>query len=485
MWRLEQLKVVLVFAAVLVAAGVLTAAEGPSPEASSTALATATVREFGAVGDGQADDTAALQRAVDAPAGDIRLPRGVYRITSPIVIDLDRVGPTSVVGSGTARIVMAAPGPALKFIGTHEGTAGPATVKPNVWERQRMPGVDGIEIRGAHADAEGIEATGTMQMVITRVNVREVLHAIHLTVRNRNVIVSDCHLYENRGVGLFLDDVNLHQINVTGCHISYNAGGGIVVRAGNVRNLQVSGCDIEGNMAPDAPPTANVLIDCTGGEAGTAEVAIVGCTIQHSHDSPDSANIRYIGTDKAGRPWGNVSIADNVLSDVQINVDVRNARGISVVGNTFWKGMQQNLRVEDSYNILVGPNVFDRNPRYQDQREASNGLLFSHCADTTITGLHVNGVSRAAAGLVLEDCRRLNVTGCTILDCDRAGLLLENVSHSRVSDCLIRNDREDAEGFTPLKVVGGSGNMIVDNLLGGKLDVDPDTAWAAGNVTQP
>jgi len=29
------------------------------------------------------------------------------------------------------------------------------------------------------------------------------------------VIVSDSHVYENRGIGVFLDAVNLHQINVT------------------------------------------------------------------------------------------------------------------------------------------------------------------------------------------------------------------------------------------------------------------------------
>ena len=65
---------------------------------------TATVYDFGAVGDGVADDTEALQQAVDARIGDVRLPRGVYRITRPIVIDLDKVGFTSVVGSGTAAL---------------------------------------------------------------------------------------------------------------------------------------------------------------------------------------------------------------------------------------------------------------------------------------------------------------------------------------------------------------------------------------------
>ncbi|NQT12882.1 MAG: right-handed parallel beta-helix repeat-containing protein, partial [Planctomycetes bacterium] len=431
----------------------------------------ATVRDFGAVGDGVTDDTAAIQKAVDQGAGDISFPRGVYRISQTILINLDEVGPTSLVGSGAARILMTGPGPAVKFVGTHQGTAGPSTVKPNVWDRQRMPTVDGLEIIGAHEEAVGIEATGTMQLVVTRVNVRKALHGIHLTVRNRNVLVANCHLYENRGAGLYLDDVNLHQINVSNSHISYNAAGGIVVRAGNVRNLQVSGCDLEGNMPLDepekteAPATANILIDCTGGSAGTAEVAITGCTIQHTHAAVDSANIRFVGLDAGDRRWGHLVIANNVLSDVQINVDLLLARGVSIVGNTFWKGVQHNLRIVDSTNVVVGPNVMDRNPRYQDQLQADDGVLVRNCQDLTITGLHINGVRRKEAGLILEDCRRLNVTGCTILDCDHAGLLLKNVTESRVSDCLISNNLDEAEPWVPIKVIGGGGNTIVDNRL--------------------
>ncbi len=445
------------------------AARTPKVGRSATAQAS-TVRRFGVVGDGVADDTEAIQKAVDAGTGDILFPRGIYRISRPIVIELDRVGPTSMVGTGTPRILMTGPGPAVRFVGTHEGTADPQTVKPNVWRRQRMPAVDGLEIIGAHEEAVGIEATGTMQLTVTRVNVREALHGIHLAVRNRNVLVADCHLYKNRGVGLYLDDVDLHQINVTNCHISYNAAGGIVVRAGNVRNLQVTGCDIEGNMPlepqPEAPPTANVLIDCTGGKGGTAEVAVTGCTIQHTHAANDSANIRFVGLDRMDRRWGHLVIANNVLSDVQINVDVRLARGVSIVGNTFWKGVKHNLRVVDSTNVVIGPNVMDRNPRYQDQAQADDGVLLRNCRDSTVTGLHINGVRRKEAGLILEDCSGLNITGCTILDCDGAGLLLKNVTDSRVSDCLIRDRRPDVESFEPLKVIGGGENVIVDNLIG-------------------
>ena len=107
------------------------------------------------------------------------------------------VGPTALIGSAAARLVMTGPGPALKFIGTHEGTAAPASVKDNVWQNQRMPTVDGIEIVGAHPEADGIEAVGTMKLIVTRVEVRKARHAVHLTTRNRNVIVSNCHFYEN------------------------------------------------------------------------------------------------------------------------------------------------------------------------------------------------------------------------------------------------------------------------------------------------
>jgi len=461
---------ILAAAVALLTGSVCLAAPGGGP---SRGAPVRTVRDFGAVGDGEADDTAAIQRAVDSKVGDVFLPRGRFRLTRTVVIDLDAVGPTSVVGTGAATVVMAGPGPALRFVGTHEGTASPATVKPNVWERQRSPIVDGIEIVGAHEAACGIEASGTMQLTVSRTTIRKTLHAIHLVKRNRNVIVSHCHLYENRGVGLYLDDVNLHQINVTGSHISYNGGGGIVVRAGNVRNLQVAGCDIEGNMAAKGPPTANILIDSTGGSHGTGEVAIVGCTIQHTHQAPDSANVRFIGTDSGGVARGNVTIADNVLSDVQVNVHVAKARGVSITGNTFWKGYRANLLVEDSAAVVVGPNVFDRNPAYQEEKAADTPLLFRRCADATLTGLHIDGVRRAPAALTIENCRRFNVTGCTILDCDGVGLLLKNVTDSRVSGCLIRNDLPDAKGWVPLRVTGGRGNQIADNLLDRPAEVEP------------
>jgi hypothetical protein len=367
------------------------------------------------------------------------------RITQPIVIDLDRDGPAAIRGLGLTRIIMDGPGPALKFVGTHAGTADPKSVQPNVWASQRMPIVDGIEIVGNHPEACGIELTGTMQATLTRLNIRGCLHAVHLTGKNRNVLISDSHLYENSGCGVLLDDVDLHQINITGSHISYNAGGGVVSRKGNVRNLHITGCDIESNVSSERPLLANILIDCRDSRYGTAEVAITGCTIQHNSPAIDGANVRIIGRSNATDTQpvvreGNVTITGNVLSDVQTNVHLKDCRGVTLQGNTFWMGYQYNLLVEDCTNVVIGPNNLDRNPRYDygNATTSHNAVAFQNCADCTISGLHVTQVREAPAGITFTNCRWCNISDLTVLDCPGPALSMVDCEHCRVAGLLTR-----------------------------------------------
>lgn len=459
--------------------------------ATATAAA-ADVTAFGARGDGEADDTAALQRAVGA-GGSVRFARGTYRITQTVVVDLEQTGFVALHGDGVARVVMAGAGPAFRFVGTHEGSAEPGQFKPNVWARQRAPMVDGLEIVGAHPEADGVEATGTMQFTVTRALLRELRHGIRLAVRNRNVLIADSHIYRCRGIGIFYDQVNLHQSNITGCHISYCAGGGVVSRGGNVRNVHIGNCDIESNMAKDAPATANILLDSAGGCIG--EVAITGCTIQHNSSGPDSANIRILGRGHeaalekrigtAATMEGHVTITGNVLSDVQVNIHLQHARGVTITGNTFWMAYQHDLLVEDSSNVVVGPNSLDRNPRYNygSSQETRGGVVFRRTRDCTVTGLHVNGAWRHPAAVLFEGCERMNIAQCTILDSDGVGLLLQGTSGSRVSGCLIRDDRPQRAAAPSLAVRGGRGNWVLQNLVSHPVEIAPDTAVAEGNRT--
>src|SRR5437868_789939 len=109
------------------------------------------VRQYGAAGDGQRDDTEAIEHALRDGDGLLEFPRGVYRISRPIVIRLKECGLVGVRGSGgTAKLVMAGAGPALILEATHTATADPAGFRPEEWVRERMPTIGEIEIQGAH-----------------------------------------------------------------------------------------------------------------------------------------------------------------------------------------------------------------------------------------------------------------------------------------------------------------------------------------------
>jgi Pectate lyase superfamily protein/Right handed beta helix region len=436
------------------------------------------VRSLGAAGDGVKDDTAVLQKAISAGVGDLYFPKGTYRLTKPLEFDLTKTGVSSVSGDGSASLLMEGPGPALRFIGSHGGTAAPSTVHSSVWERERTPMVAGVEIVGRHPEADGIEANGTMQLTVSRVVVREARHAVHLVRRNRNVVLADCHFYHNTGIGVFYDAVNLHQSNITNCHISYNGGGGVVSRGGNVRNLQIGACDIEGNQAADGPPTANVWLDSTGGSI--AEVAITGCTIQHTHKAKGSANIRITGAGsdeglarrigEGTTNEGHVTIGNNVFSDVQVNIEIQNARGVTVTGNTFWEGFEHDLSVEKSSRVVVSGNNFDRNPRYAVNGflgAEHNGILLRDCSEVSLTGNVISGVLRETAAVQILDCRRILFNSNSIFDSDGSGLLLRNVTDSVVNGNLVRDDRplEVRSTAAGIAVVGGSANLVGANLL--------------------
>ena len=418
-----------------------------------------TIKDFGAIGDGVTDDTAAIQRAVDAALKPLHFPPGTYRITKTIEIRLDKTGPVSITGDGLARLQMESAGPVLRIIGTHNGTADPKTVHTGVWERQRTPMIDGIEIVGKHGDAGGIELSGTMQATLSRLSIRNVMHAIRLTTRNRNVQISECHLYDNRGIGVFLDGVNLHQINIANSHISYNRQGGIVCRESEVRNLQITGCDIEGNVG-DGPLAANLLLDCRRGSV--REGAITGCTLQHDRDPIGSANIRMIGASKENPLMvGTFVIGDNVLSDVKTNIHLKNARGVVIEGNTLWEGFEHNLLAENCSHLVIGPNLFDRNP---DQKEdtSQNGVELRECSDCTLTGLHMNDVHAKVAALLLDRCTWCNVTSCLIVDSGETLVEFQKCDNCRLSGCLFRGPKGSVLSKR-VQVNGGTNNMISDD----------------------
>jgi hypothetical protein len=80
--------------------------------------------------------------------------------------------------------------------------------------------------------------------------------------------------------------------------------------------------------------------------------------------------------------------------------------------------------------------------------------------------MHLAEIHHELAALTLERCRRMHVTGCSILDCDGVGLLLDRVDDSTFSNCVIRDDRPDRKPVPSLRVLGGQGNEFNTLRLG-------------------
>ena len=446
------------------------------------------VRTFGATGDGKTDDTAAIQHAVNDGDGLLRFPPGQYRISKPIQIDLTRRGPIGVEGSGgTAKILMAGPGPALRLVGSHGGTGDPGSVKPEIWTTQRLPTIQNIEIQGAHPEADGIELLQTMQSVFEGVLIHQVRNGIRLFQRNRNVLISHCHIYNNTGVGVFLDQVNLHQINIASNHISYNRLGGIRIEQSEVRNLQITGNDIEYNNhrahGADPEPTAEIYIDTSVEKASVNEITIASNTIQATPSS-GGANIFIREMGSHDRPPGLWAISGNIIGSQENNVHLIGCYGVVLSGNCIYSCTNRNLLLENCRQINVGGNSFRRHtPRM------GTGIRLVKSTDCVVHGCTIRdeaaeGQVSQASLLELEQCARINVQGCQMVDPAPYGIDVNQSDHINISGCTVMDTREKSIMKGCIRFRGtGRGNLITASTLGAPqeqaLQLDP----AAGTTT--
>ncbi len=434
----------------------------------------ASVRDFGAKGDGQVDDTEAIRRAVrDTPDGTVDFPRGEYRITETIRIDLEQTGRISLQGGGVGRVIMTGPGPAFHFVGTHRRSASPTTFDPGVFEGQRMPQVDGLEITGDHPEADGIEFSYVMQPTVRGALIHRVRHGIRFTpndpdrqriiTSNRNVIIADSHIYDCLGAGVFFDMVDLHQANITGSHISYCKRGGIRLERTSIRNLQIVGNDIEYNYDAETTDSADLLVDIREG-GSVREGTIVGNDIQAVR-TPGGANIRMLGAPGSPDKIGLFAITGNHVSSQEVNIHLRNVRGVTVSGNSI-RGGTHAMLIEDSRNIVVGSNSVDNNPDYSSADKIwENGIAVRRSEGVILSGVQVDqgllGSPEEGGAIDLIECRNVTLTACQILAPRFRGIYVRDSSNVQIANCLVTAGEAPVSLVAGVEIAGNSKAVVV------------------------
>lgn len=425
------------------------------------------VKDYGAKGDGETDDTEAIIKAIKhAKDGEVVFPRGHYKITRTIEIPLAELGPLSISGSGgTGRVIMAGVGPAFRIIGSHDkGSALPSTVKPITWEKERMPIIADLEILGAHKQADGIELRHTMQATMRGLLIREVRTGIHLTSRNRNILIDGCHVYNASGVGILLDKVNIHQFIISASHISYCKQGGIKVDGGAIRNFQITGNDIEYNCDPEGQVSADILIDCSAPGTTVREGTISGNTIQAIY-SPGGANIRFIGLEGNPSKVGLWSITGNHIGNQDINIDLQSARGVTIVGNTFMRGYDRNLVIRNSKNIVFTDNLIGRNEDYYIRPKDSDGVLIEGSqnvifANNIVEGTRGGDVS-VGGSVTVKDSEGISINDNQILDARFYGVQIIDSRGVMVSGCRIDQTGQSQEMLSGVFIQGDCPETLI------------------------
>jgi hypothetical protein len=261
------------------------------------------VRDFGAVGDGTADDTAAIQAAINAlpvEGGRVVFPVGRFKVTAMLTVTnhctvLEGVAPANEED-------------ATHWIGGTRLEAG-GTLSGNpmirVQETANLQPLFGCSIRNITLDGMGV-ATGrglhwrSYRSHLERVHVyRFATHGIHAEGYGGwdlydsvlayvqvsacgsaglmlDVGASDLHLLHSV---LFSCDVNLHikssSLQVTGCH--FYDGRNNILFDGNGSRSKFTTCKIEGSNQH------GVVLDTTNG--GMSDIQFTGCNFSSNSDT--------------------------------------------------------------------------------------------------------------------------------------------------------------------------------------------------------
>lgn len=374
----------------------------------------ANVKYYGAVGDGVANDTTAIQNAIASGADRIYIPAGTYNITRTIdfggahlfgdgmgtttlsvASNISHATETTVAGGGISDLTVACNGSA------HEG----------------------VHLEGDRTFARRVEATNPSQYGTTTLTTACIAAFSSTGARIHQCKVSGARA-PNTGVsrGILIDgSFGNGRVCVSGCDVTdiqpNTDGDGIVVQSTNPR------CAVIGNTVRDAAKSAVKM------NSGATYSTVAGNTLHTSPPGLSVARLQSSGSSFVGNAISqpdvggelvrvsdgaqNVSIAGNTLevTAAAANCECIRVRdtesNVSIVGNTMnmHSTGRHGIQVDASPNITIGNNTI--------LNTGERGITLEGPTGCSVTGNNI--VSGTDGVYVSNTSARLVVTGNSIL----------------------------------------------------------------------
>jgi len=284
-----------------------------------------TVRDFGALGDGKVDDTAAIQAAFDSDLPIVYVPPGTYRITSPLVSrrEMQIVG----VGRGKYNRWISA----LWVDGDHHGImhtpsyAGARLTVEHLGIEDRMP-------VGTRTQGDGIYANYDSEVYNCDVEIRNV--SVQRMWNGITVVSPVASLIERVTVAF----AYAHGVNITGKTVSGVGRGGTST---NVRNSFVTSCGGAGYRLADMQYSS--LLACA------SDACQHGYLIENANKRPSTISLFGCG-------------AEHPVLD---GINITECSGVLVSGGRYTSAGRDGLRaVADVEGLIVLGALYQGNTGY-------------------------------------------------------------------------------------------------------------------------
>jgi len=211
------------------------------------------VKDFGAVGDGSTDDTAAFLAAIaslNSTQRTIYMPPGIYKITSPLVFSIE----TTLYGTNPV-------GTYINYYGSGSAITTTATGSPNLAHVY----LSGFGLNNLGTGTTGINFANVQDSIISNVTISGfTLYGIYAENSYGNLFE---HINSSNTYGIYLGH-EANNITLLQCTFLVNTDAGVFVGGGRANNI--IGCDFESNPY-------GVQISGAAGSIGTKSLTIQGC----------------------------------------------------------------------------------------------------------------------------------------------------------------------------------------------------------------
>jgi parallel beta-helix repeat protein len=381
-------------------------------------LETQSVKAFGAVGDGTADDAPAIQAALTAAknlgGGWVIVPPGTYRLaTLPLRIynntRLTLLPGAKFVRSATATMLLN--GDAAQSLGGYTGHSR-ITIEGGVWDMQ------GTAV-GLTASAMCISIGHATDITVRDVEIRDVpgYHAIELNSTKR-AIIERCRFlgYVDPGARDFSEAI---QIDLAKSSAVF--GGFGPYDHTPCEDVLVTGCYV------GASGTAGTTVWPRGVGSHSATIGkwhrrirVVGCSFE---SLPQYAVSAYNWEDVSVSACNFVSCGSGVRFRTVIIADTEDTKDASGTQTSASQSMR---------NLSVTGCTFRSGGSY-DEPIVALGETTGQVLNLTISGNSIDGSSGAQNGIRLEQVERFSVTGNAIANTDGTGISMETTDNGTVS----------------------------------------------------